>query len=212
MGLAIRAAGNRVEVGSTRMSKREKPPAISWIRLDVPPKPSAEVQLLLDRTKEKLGYVRNGQIALLHRPGLVLGQDALSRAATQDPDSDLSRRERELITLVVSSENRCDPCVFGHAAALREITGDPVFVDKVTVNFRHAGLSPRERALADYVLKITRTPGEVEPEDLDVLRRAGLAETEIIETAAVAAYFNFSNRINSALGVAPNLEAASAHR
>ncbi|MDB5414902.1 MAG: peroxidase [Rubritepida sp.] len=186
--------------------------SISWLDLGKPPKPSVEIKALLDRTQEKLGYVRNGQLAVLHRPSLVLGQDALSRAATQDPDSALSRRERELIALVVSSENRCEPCVFGHAAALREITGDPVLVDRIAVNYRHAGLPPRERALADYALKITRRPGEIEPEDLEALRAAGLTELAILDAAAVAAYFNFSNRINSALGVAPNPEASSAHR
>lgn len=198
------------------MSNRPHPetptPAISWLALGTPPKAPAEVQAVLDRTKEKLGYIRNGQLAVLHRPNLVLGQDALSRAATQDPDSALSRRERELIALVVSSENRCEACVFGHAAALREITGDPVLVDRLIVNYRHAGLSARERALADYALKITRRPGEIDPEDLDALRQAGLTELAILDAAAVAAYFNFSNRINSAIGVTPNSEAASAHR
>ncbi|WP_424813195.1 peroxidase-related enzyme [Roseococcus sp. YIM B11640] len=198
------------------MSNRPHPEtpgaAISWLALGAPPKAPAEVQAVLDRTQEKLGYVRNGQLAVLHRPNLVLGQDALSRAATQDPESALSRRERELIALVVSSENRCEPCVFGHAAALREITGDAVLVDRLIVNYRHAGLPARERALADYALKITRRPGEIEPEDLDALRQAGLTELAILDAAAVAAYFNFSNRINSAIGVTPNPEAASAHR
>ncbi|MBS7813407.1 peroxidase-related enzyme [Roseococcus pinisoli] len=197
---------------SSRKRPKASPSPVSWLQLGKPPKASAEVQALLDRTQEKLGYVRNGQLAVLHRPNLVLGQDAISRAATQDPDSALSRRERELIALVVSSENRCEPCVFGHAAALREITGDPVLVDRIAVNYRHAGLSERERTLADYALKITRRPGEIEPEDLDALRKAGLTDLAILDAAAVAAYFNFSNRINSALGVTPNPEAALAHR
>lgn len=185
---------------------------VSWLKLGKPPKASAEVQAVLDHTQQKLGYIRNGQLAVLHRPNLVLGQDALSRAATQNPDSALSRRERELIALVVSTENHCEPCVFGHAAALREITGDPVLVERITVNFRHAGLPPRERALADYALKLTRRPAEIEPEDLEALRKAGLTDLAILDAAAVTAYFNFSNRINSGIGVAPNSEAALSHR
>lgn len=114
--------------------------------------------------------------------------------------------------LVVSAENRCKPCVFGHAAALQEATGDPARVARIEVNFRHAGLSPRERALADYALKITRVPGEIEAGDLDRLRDAGLSEVQILDAAAVAAYFNFSNRLNSAIGVPPNDEAYAAHR
>lgn len=184
---------------------------ISWLQTD-PDAPAADVQAALDRTREKLGYVRNGQRALLARPNLVLAQDALSQSVNQNPDSGLSRKERELIALVVSTENRCIPCVFGHAAALREITSDPLWVAKVEANFRHANLSVRERAIADYSLKITRAPGEVEPGDLLPLRAAGLSDRDILDAAAIAAYFNFSNRINSAIGVEPNPEAYAAFR
>jgi uncharacterized peroxidase-related enzyme len=183
----------------------------SWISLPEPV-PSGEVQALLDRTREKLGYVRNGQRALLARPDLVLAQDALSRAVNGNAQSGLDPRERELIALVVSSENRCEPCVLGHAAALRGITGDPFWVERVQVNFRHAGLSVREFALADYALKITRAPGAIEQADLGPLHAAGLSDADILDAAAIAAYFNFSNRINSAIGVAPNAEAYAAHR
>ena len=183
----------------------------SWIN---PPEaaPSNEVQALLERTREKLGYVRNGQRALLGRPELLLAQDALSRAVNGTTGSDLSPKERELIALVVSSENRCEPCVLSHAAALRGITGDPFWVERVQVNFRHAELSERELALAVYALKITRAPGSIEEADLSRMRAAGLSEAEILDAAAVAAYFNFSNRLNSAIGVTPNPEAYAAHR
>jgi uncharacterized peroxidase-related enzyme len=186
-------------------------PRVSWLDLPAPP-PSGAVQAVLDRTREKLGYVRNGQAALLARPELLLGQDALSRAVNANAESGLVPKERELIALVVSSENRCEPCVLGHASALRGITGDPFWVERVQVNYRHAPLSTRERALADYALAITRAPGAIEPADLDRLRAAGLSEAEILDAAAIAAYFNFSNRINSAIGVAPNPEAYAAHR
>lgn len=186
--------------------------ALSWLDLPPPPPPGEAVQALLERTRATLGYVRNGQQALLHRPGLVLAQDTLSRAVNHDPQSGLSRIERELIALVVSSENRCQPCVLGHAAALRGLTEDAFWVEQVTINHRHAGLSPRERALADYALRITRDPGALEESDLAPLRAAGLRDIDILDAAAVAAYFNFSNRINSALGVVPNREAYAAHR
>jgi uncharacterized peroxidase-related enzyme len=192
------------------MSTAEKPP-ISW--LDLAPAPdSPEITAALDRTRARLGYVRNGQTALLHRPGLVLAIDQLSVAATQNPDSGLSRKERELIALVVSIENKCQPCIFSHAAALRGITADPLWVAKVEANFRHAGLSERERALVDYALLITLDPASIEASDLDLLRDAGIPDADILDAAAVAAYFNFSNRINSSLGVAPNSEAFLAHR
>ena len=135
-------------------------PAASWLDL-----PSAtvtpDVAALFERTEQKLGYVRHSQRATAHRPALTLAQDALSRAVNTDQEGGLTSAERELIALVVSAENRCEPCVFGHAAALRGATGDPARVARIEVNFRHAGLSPRERALADYALRITRAPGEI---------------------------------------------------
>jgi uncharacterized peroxidase-related enzyme len=186
-------------------------PASSW--LDLPPATATpDIAALFARTRDKLGYVRHSQRATAHRPALTLAQDALSRAVNTDADGGLTRAERELIALVVSAENRCEPCVFGHAAALREATGDPARVARIEVNYRHAGLSPRERALADYALRITRAPGEIEAGDIDRLRQAGLTELQILDAAAIAAYFNFSNRLNSALGVPPNDEAYAAHR
>ena len=186
-------------------------PAASW--LDLPPAAATpEIAALFERTQEKLGYVRHSQRVTAHRPALTLAQDALSRAVNTDQEGGLTSAERELIALVVSTENRCEPCVFGHAAALRSATGDPARVARIEVNFRHAGLSLRERALADYALRITRTPGEIEASDIDRLRQAGLTDLQILDAAAVAAYFNFSNRLNSALGVPPNDEAYAAHR
>jgi uncharacterized peroxidase-related enzyme len=192
------------------MSTEENPP-ISWLEL-APADETPEILAALERTRARLGYVRNGQAALLHRPGLVLAIEQLSLAATQNPDSGLSRTERELIALVVSIENKCQPCIFTHAAALRGITGDPLWVAKVEANFRHAGLSERERALVDYALLITLDPASIEASDLDLLRDAGIPDADILDAAAVVAYFNFSNRINSALGVVPNTEAFLAHR
>ena len=186
------------------------PPA-SW--LDLPDAaPTPEVAAVYARTKDKLGYVRHNQRATAHRPALTLAQDAMSRAVNSDDTSGLTRRERELIALVVSVENRCTPCVFAHAAALRDATGDTLWVARIEVNFRHADLSARERALADYAIRITRDPGEIEPADLDKLRQAGVSEAEILDAAGVAAYFNFSNRLNSALGVPPNDEAYAVGR
>lgn len=184
---------------------------VSWLRLGPPPA-LPETLALFERSTERLGYVRNTQYVLAQIPALLQAQDALSRSLTVEFEDGLSHKERELIALVVSVENRCEPCVFGHAAKLREITGDPLWVGKVEVNYRRAHLNPRERAIADYALQVTRAPEEIEPSDIDRLREAGLGEKEIVEAAAIAAYFNFSNRVNSALGVAPNAEPFRAHR
>ena len=91
-------------------------------------------------------------------------------------------------------------------------SGDAEWVATIEVNYRRAPLSTRERALADFALKITRSPAEVEPADLQALRDAGVPEEGVLEAATVAAYFNFTNRLNSGLGIHANSEAYRANR
>jgi uncharacterized peroxidase-related enzyme len=184
---------------------------ISWLKLGSATV-EADIQAIFDRTQQRFDHVRNAQRVTAHRPLLALAQDQLSKAVQFAPDTGITPFERELLAIVVSAENRCEPCLFAHAAILREITGDPVFVGRIEVNYRHVELSPRQRALADYAVKVTRSSWEIAPSDLDDLRKAGMSELEIIDAAAVIAYFNFSNRINNALGISPNAEAYHAHR
>ena len=184
---------------------------LSWLRLPEAPR-TPDVEAVYAGTRARLGYERNGQRVQAHRPRLLAAAEALSDAVNRDPDSELSPREKELLALVTSVENRCVPCVFSHAAALRKHTGDPLLVAALEVNWRHAGLPPREAALAGYAERLTRRPAEVTDADLDALRGAGLSETAILEAAAVVAYFNLSNRLNSGLGIAPNAEAYAANR
>ncbi|MCE6076459.1 peroxidase-related enzyme [Agrobacterium vitis] len=184
---------------------------ISWLTLGVAA-PSPEVSATFDRTRERFGHVRNAQLVTAHRPNLAAAQDALSKAVQFAPDTGITPLERELLAIVVSAENRCPACIFAHSAILREITGDAVLVGRIEVNYRHVDLTPRQRALADYAVKVTRASWELEPKDIDALRDNGLSEEEIIDAAAVIAYFNFSNRINNALGIAPDAKAYLAHR
>lgn len=184
---------------------------LSWLELPaITPEPA--VHEIFERTKERFGHVRNTQRIVAHRPALALAQDGLSRAVQYAPDSGITPFERELMALVVSVENRCEPCVFAHAAILREVTRDPVAVGKIEVNYRHVDLTDRQRALADYAAKVTLSPSQVEKADIEKLKSAGLSEHEIIDAAAIIAYFNFSNRLNSSLGIKPNDEAYEANR
>jgi uncharacterized peroxidase-related enzyme len=186
--------------------------APSWLRLPEPAPATPQTDAILAATQAKLGYVRNQQRVLAHKPAVLAAIAALGDGVVRDDAGILTARERELIALVVSVENRCEPCVFGHAAALRGLSGDAEWVATIEVNYRRAGLSPRERALADFALAVTRAPAEIAPEDLQRLRDAGLPETGILEAATVAAYFNLSNRLNSALGIRANGEAYRANR
>ena len=196
-------AENRAKASPVPHAEGPVEAPVSW--LDVPAPPATpETEALFADSLEKRGFIRNTQYLLAQIPALLQAQDALSRSLTVDFDSGLTGKERELIALVVSVDNNCEPCVWGHAAKLRQITGDPLWVGTVEVNYRRAELTPRERAIADYAIKISRAPAEIELADVEGLRGVGLSEREILEAAGVAAYFNFSNRVNSALGVHPN--------
>ena len=184
----------------------------SWLRLPDPAPSTPETEVIVSVTQEKIGYVRNQQRVLAHKPAVLAAVTALGDAVVHDPEGAPSPRERELIALVISAENRCEACVFAHAAALRGHSGDAEWVATIEVNYRRAPLSTRERALADFALKITRSPAEVELADLQALRDAGVPEEGVLEAAAVAAHFNFTNRLNSGLGIYANSEAYRANR
>ena len=187
-------------------------PELSWLLLPDPAPDNPGNATIFQATQAKLGYVRNQQRVAAHKPAILAALSALGDAVVRDAQGELSLMERELMALVVSVENNCDACVFAHAAALRGMTGDAELVGTIEVNYRRAGLPPRERALCDYAIKVTRAAAEVEPADLDALRKAGLSELALLEAASVAAYFNFTNRLNSALGIRANAEAYQANR
>jgi len=116
-------------------------------------------------------------------------------------DSSLTRAERELIAVVVSSANRCAYCVNHHAEPLRFFWKDDERVDAVIAGWREAPLSARERALAAYADKLTRAPGDVAEEDVAALRAQGLSDRDILDVNMIAAYFNLVNRVAAGLGV-----------
>ncbi len=185
---------------------------LSWLRFDAPPPVSAETDAILAATRAGLGYARHQQEVLAYRPRILAALTALGDAVVRDAAGALSAQEREVMALVVSAENRCEACVFAHAAALRKLTGQAEWAATIAVNYRRAMLTARERALADYAVKATRAPAEVEPGDLDALRAGGISEAGVLEAATVVAYFNFTNRLNSTLGIRANSAAYWSHR
>jgi len=184
---------------------------VSWLNLPAAPL-TPEVHAALATTVEMVGYIRHQQTVTAHRPALLTAMGALAQTILRDPDSVLTLRERELIALVVSAENRCDACVIAHTAALRALGGTAQWADQVSVNYRRAELTPRERALADYAIKVTRAASEVEPADLDAVRATGVTEQGLLEAVAVIGLFNLTNRLNSGLGIKVNDEAYDSFR
>src|SRR5262249_43902867 len=120
--------------------------------------------------------------------------------------SGLSRADREMIVVAVSAVNQCSYCTVAHGAALRILSKDPYLADQITANYRHADVTPRQRAMVDFAVKVTSQSSAIETADLDELRRHGWSDSDIWDMGAVAAFFNLSNRMANMAAMRPNLE------
>jgi uncharacterized peroxidase-related enzyme len=121
-------------------------------------------------------------------------------------DSGLSKLEREMIAVAVSSINQCYYCLTAHGAAVRQLSGDPAFGEMMAMNWRAAALSPRQRAMLEFTVKLTETPAKMVEEDRQALRAAGFSDRDIWDIAATVAFFNMSNRLAAAIDMRPNAE------
>ena len=168
---------------------------------DVP----VEVKELWALPLEKLGFVPNVLRVFALRPKHLLGwwayYDELLRG-----ESGLTKAQREMIAVVVSVANRCHYCIVSHTAALRKLTKDPDFVDRLATGYKYADLDPRDRAMLDFAVKLTESSDRCGDQDVEALRAAGWNDEEIMDIAQVAAMFNFTNRLASGLGWVPNRE------
>jgi uncharacterized peroxidase-related enzyme len=120
-------------------------------------------------------------------------------------DSGLSKLEREMIAVAVSSQNRCYYCLTAHGAAVRQYSRDPLLGEQMVMNYRVARLNKRQRAMLDFAVKLTAAPWSVEEGDRERLRRIGFSERDIWDISAVAGFFNMSNRVASATDMRPNM-------
>jgi uncharacterized peroxidase-related enzyme len=156
-----------------------------------------------DKCREKLGFVPNVLTAYAFDNAKLEAFVAMYNDLMLAP-SGLSKLEREMIAVAVSSENRCYYCLTAHGAAVRQLAGDPVIGELMVMNYRAARLSRRQRAMLDFAVKLTAQPWAVEEADREKLRRAGFSERDIWDIAAVAGFFNMSNRVASATDMRPN--------
>jgi uncharacterized peroxidase-related enzyme len=119
-------------------------------------------------------------------------------------ESGLSKLEREMIAVAVSSQNRCYYCLTAHGAAVRQYSGNPLLGEQMVINYRVARVSKRQRAMLDFAVKLTAQPWSVEEGDRERLRRAGFSDRDIWDISAVVGFFNMSNRVASATDMRPN--------
>ena len=118
----------------------------------------------------------------------------------------LTKLEREMIAVVVSSCNKCFYCLIAHGAAVRQLSKNPILGDELMINYRAADLSKREKLMLDFSAKLTETPSKVTKLDRDLLRKEEFSEEEILEIIEVASFFNMTNRIAIGTDMRPNAE------
>jgi uncharacterized peroxidase-related enzyme len=174
-------------------------PAISRLPVPEPGAEHAEVRALVERHHGD-NWIR----ALAHNPATAERFAAYFESLFRPTGSRLPLRERELIAVAVSAENGCGLCEIHHTLALGEAFDDHVRARRIALDHHLADLSPRERALVDLALKITREPKAIAAAELQALRDVGLDDQAILEAVETSAWFNHTNRIFITLGVRPD--------
>jgi uncharacterized peroxidase-related enzyme len=164
---------------------------------------SPAMQAYFDKCSEKLGFVPNVLQAYSFDVPKLETFVALYNDLMLAP-SGLSKLEREMIAVAVSSANRCYYCLVAHGAAVRTLSGDPVLGELMNMNYRAARLSKRHRAMLDFAVKLTTDSWKIEEDDREALRRAGFSNRDIWDIAAVAGFYNMTNRVASATDMRPN--------
>ncbi|WP_294608405.1 peroxidase-related enzyme [Roseovarius sp.] len=184
------------------MSKPDQTTALDLPMVD--PLPPA-TQKYFDICMDKLGMIPN----VLQAHAFDIEKLNTFTALYNDlmlADSGLSKLEREMIAVVVSSINRCWYCQVAHGAAVRQLSGDPALGEAMVMNYRVAPLDARQRAMLDFAAKVTTASATIEEADRAALRDVGFGERDIWDIANVAAFFNMTNRVASATGMQPNPE------
>jgi uncharacterized peroxidase-related enzyme len=156
-----------------------------------------------DLCEEKLGFVPNVLKAFAFDMTKLEAFVAYRNDLMQG-ESGLSKLEREMIAAAVSAQNRCYYCITAHGAAVRYLSGDPAFGEQVVMNYRAARLNKGQRAMLDFAVKLTAEPWLIEEADRERLRKAGFSDRDIWDIAAVAAFYNMTNRLASAADMRPN--------
>lgn len=190
------------------MSQSDQPTALDLPAVD--PLPEA-TQKYFDICMDKLGMIPN----VLQSYTFDIDKLNAFTAMYNDlmlADSGLSKLEREMIAVVVSSVNKCFYCLTAHGAAVRELSGDPALGEMMVMNYRVADLDARQRAMLDFAEKVTKESYTVEESDRQGLRDVGFSDRDIFDIASVVGFFNMTNRVASAIDMRPNPEYHAQYR
>jgi len=167
--------------------------------------PTPAMAAYFDKCRAKLGFVPNVLTAYAHDMAKLEAFAAFYNDLMLAP-SGLTKLEREMIAVAVSSDNHCFYCLTAHGAAVRQISENPRLGELMAMNWRAADLPPRQHAMLAFAEKVTLSAARIEEADRQALRDVGFSERDIWDIAAVASFFNMSNRMASAVDMRPNDE------
>lgn len=175
--------------------------------LDLPTDEPTEADLkkYWDKCRDKLGMVPNVIRAVSQNPRKARTFIAMYNELMLG-DSGLSKLDRELIAVVVSSANRCYYCLVAHGQAVRALSGDPQLGEMMALNYRVADIPSRQRAMLDFAWKLTLTPFDVSDDDREALRREGFSDSDIYDICDTVSFFNMTNRMAHGVEMMPNPE------
>jgi uncharacterized peroxidase-related enzyme len=155
--------------------------------------------------QEKSGFVPNVFLTLAYRPDEFRAFFAY-HDALMDKDGSLTKAEREMIVVATSSANQCHYCVIAHGAILRIRAKNPLISDQIAVNYRKADITPRQKAMLDFAMKVATEAHTISEADFLQMAGHGFSDDDIWDIAAIAAFFALSNRIANVTGMRPNDE------
>ena len=164
-----------------------------------------DVRATIESIAERTGFVPNVLLTMAHRPDELRAFMAYHDALMDKP-SGLSKAEREMIVVATSAANDCLYCVIAHGAIVRIRSKNPRLSDQLAVNYRRAEITPRQRAMLDYAMKVALRSAEVSDEDFAALRAHGFTLDDIWDIGAIAAFYGMSNRIANMSALRPNDE------
>jgi uncharacterized peroxidase-related enzyme len=197
---------NRPEKPGVPIAARPDAARTAPTALDLTEAPlDAEAKAYFAKCEERLGFVPNVLKAYAFDPDKLRAFIAMSDNLMLAP-SGLSKLEREMIAVTVSCANHCHYCLVAHSAGIRRYSNDPKLAETIAANYRAANLDARTRMMLDFAWKLTVEPGSIEDADRARLRAVGFSDRDIWDIAAVAGFFNMSNRVANATDMHPNDE------
>jgi uncharacterized peroxidase-related enzyme len=164
-----------------------------------------DVRIRIEQVQAKAGFIPNVFLAMAHRPDEFRAFFAY-HDALMDKAGGLTKAEREMIVVATSSANQCHYCVIAHGAILRVRAKNPFIADQLAINYRKADITPRQKAMLDFALKVAVAPHVIGEQEFEAFKGHGFSQDDIWDITAIAAFFAMSNRLANVSDMRPNDE------